>query len=45
MKRYTAPFGFALVAIWVAIIFALVAGQSAPKPAQHTTTQSNIASR
>jgi hypothetical protein len=26
MKRYTAPLGFTLVAIWIAVVFVLVSG-------------------
>jgi hypothetical protein len=45
MKRYTAPLGFALVAIWVAVVFALIAGQPTAGATHHVTTQSNHASR
>ena len=39
MSRYTAPLGFTLVAIWVAVIFAIVAGQATPQNS-HRATQS-----
>lgn len=26
MSRYTAPLGFALVAIWIAVVFVMVSG-------------------
>jgi hypothetical protein len=28
MKRYTAPLGFTLVAIWIAVVFVLASGVS-----------------
>lgn len=37
MSRYTAPLGFTLVAIWAAVVFAILA--SAPQqPVAHQTT-------
>ena len=42
MNRYTAPLGFALVAIWVAVIFALVGGQAGSANAHHATSTSQV---
>jgi hypothetical protein len=42
MNRYTAPLGFALVAIWVAVIFALVGGQSGSASTHHATSTSQV---
>jgi hypothetical protein len=45
VSRYTAPLGFALVAIWAAVVFTILAAQPHKAPAHQNTTASTHVGR
>lgn len=45
MSRYTAPVGFALVAVWAAVVFTILASQPHAHARQSTTSVSRMSSK